>query len=94
MVEWHFAIQKSELSRSDTLLPLGIRLNIVLKNLAEMTAILHFFSIHKTKRDINVTSFSSISYYNNVRLISKMHLEQNSCSITLYIDRVWLKHQT
>ena len=24
-----------------------------------------------------VTSFSSISYYSNVRLISKMHLEQN-----------------
>ena len=31
---------------------------------------------------INVTSFSSISYYSNVRLISKIELEQNFQSIT------------
>ena len=35
------------------------------------------------ERLIWVTSFSSIPYYSNVRLISKMYLEQNSCSITL-----------
>ena len=34
---------------------------------------------------INVTSFSSISYYSNVRLISKIELEQNFLSIILYI---------
>ena len=32
---------------------------------------------------INVTSFSSISYYSNVRLISKIELEQNFQSIIL-----------
>ena len=35
--------------------------------------------------DINVTSFSSISYYSNVRLISKIELEQNFHSIILDI---------
>ena len=34
---------------------------------------------------INVTSFSSIPYYSNVRLISKMYLAQNFHSITLDI---------
>ena len=34
-------------------------------------------------KQINVTSFSSISYYSNVRLISKLELEQNFQSIIL-----------
>ena len=34
---------------------------------------------------INVTSFSSIPYFSNMRSISKMYLEQNSHSITLDI---------
>ena len=34
---------------------------------------------------VYVTSFSSISYYRNVRLIFKMYSEQNSHSITLDI---------
>ena len=35
---------------------------------------------------IYVTSFSSNPYYSNVRLISKLYLEQNSRSITLDIQ--------
>ena len=34
---------------------------------------------------INVTNFSSISYYSNVRLISKIELEQNVHSIIIDI---------
>ena len=34
--------------------------------------------------NINVTTFSSISYYSNVRLISKIELEQNFQSITIF----------
>ena len=37
------------------------------------------------KRGKNVTSISSISYYSNVRLISKIELEHNFQSIKLYI---------
>ena len=45
--------------------------------------------------NINVTSFSSIPYYSNVRLISKMYLEQNFRSIrdrsprTLSMTKRW-----
>ena len=39
--------------------------------------------LHKNVYNIYVTSFSSIPYYSNVRLISKMYLEQNSHYITL-----------
>ena len=34
---------------------------------------------------VHVTSFSSLPYYSNMRLISKMYSEQNSHSITLDI---------
>ena len=42
-------------------------------------------SFYNTNTVINVTNFFSIPYYRSVRLISKMYLEQNSCSITLDI---------
>ena len=41
---------------------------------------------------INVTSFSSISYYSNVRLISKIELEQNLQSIKLDVHASANKH--
>ena len=39
----------------------------------------------KLSMQLHVTSFSSISYYSNVRLISKIELEQNFQSITLHV---------
>ena len=41
---------------------------------------------------INVTSFSSIPYYSNVRLILKKYLEQNSRSITLDTHASTVEH--
>ena len=43
-------------------------------------------------REIYVTSFFSITKYSNVRLISKMYLEQNSRSITLDIHASTVEH--
>ena len=53
------------------------------KKLAELQAKIEFN--YAKIQHINVTSFSSIPNYSNVRLISKMYLEQKSRSITLDI---------
>ena len=46
----------------------------------------------RVKSSIYVTSFSSIPYDSNVRLISKMYLEQNNSSITLDIHASTYEH--
>ena len=73
----------------------GCRFFLPVKFAASLLALLAGGQIKVLKMSslmIHVTSSSSIPYYSNLRLISKMYLEQNSLSITLDIHASMKEH--